>query len=167
VQGESVSGSTTIDTVSGDLYLKNSNFPSLRAKTVSGDLTFETPLGDGPYDFNSVSGDIKIEATRLIGLTVDSSSLSGDLRTTIPLTSSNYSRTHQSVEVMGGGVAVRHKSVSGDFFLDSAGEIEESTALPSLKDDQVEEISRREILTKIEQGELSVDEAVGIIERIN
>ena len=167
VQGEKISAPARIDTVSGNFHLKMSNFPSLQAKTVSGDLTFETQLGKGPYEFNAVSGDIKVEVTRLIGLTVDSSSLSGDLSCPIPQCSSNSSRNHQRVEVLGGGVEIRHKSVSGDFCLDSTGEIEEPVELPSPVSDQVDEVTHSEILASIERGELSVDEALSIIEKAN
>lgn len=165
VQGEQISAPARIDTVSGDLHLKMSNFPSLQAKTVSGDLTFETRLGNGPYDFNAVSGDIELEVTRLIGMTVDSSSLSGDLSCPIPQSSSNSSRNHQRVEVLGGGVEIRHKSVSGDFRLDSSGEIEEPVELPSPVSGHFEKVTHAEILSSIERGELSVDEAVSIIEK--
>jgi DUF4097 and DUF4098 domain-containing protein YvlB len=95
VQGEQISAPARIDTVSGDFHIKMSNFPSLQARTVSGDLTLETRLGDGPYDLNAVSGDIKVKVTRLIGMTIDSSSLSGDLSCPIPQSLSNPSRNHQ------------------------------------------------------------------------
>jgi hypothetical protein len=164
VQADQVSAPTRIETVSGDFRLMQSNFPSLRAKTVSGDLTLETPLGDGPYDFNSVSGDIKVGVTQLTGVTVNSSSLSGDLRISAPLSSSNQSRNHHRAEIMGGGVEIRHKSVSGDFYFASAEAIEDLKELPPPISDQVEILSHAEILESIERGELSVDEAVGILE---
>ena len=165
VQAERISAPARIDTVSGDLHFKMSNIPSLQAKTVSGDLTLETRLGNGPYDFNAVSGDIRVEVSRVMGLTVDSSSLSGELICSIPQCSSNSSRNHQRVEILGGGVEIRHKSVSGDFCLASTGEIDEPVELPSPVSDQVVKVAHSEILASIERGELSVDEALSIIEK--
>jgi len=167
VQGKQVNGATRIDTVSGDLDLKLSNIPSLQAKTVSGDLSLETPLGEGPYDFNAVSGNIRMELSQLTGFAVESSSLSGDLRSQIPFSSSNHTRNHHRIEVLGGGVEMRHKSVSGDFYLDSTDEIELSAELPSPISDEVEDLPPSEVLARIERGELSVDEAVGILEQAN
>ena len=164
VQGENINAPAKIETVSGDFDLKQCNFPSMRVKTVSGDLTLETLLGSGPYEFNSVSGDIKLEATQLTGVTVNSSSLSGDLSIPLALSASNHSRNHHQAEIMGGGVDIRHKSVSGDFYFGSASEGEDLKELPSPISDEIEQVSRAEILDSIGSGELSVDEAVGILE---
>ena len=65
---------------------------------------------------------------------------------------------------MGGGVDIRHKSVSGDFYFDSAGEGEDLKELPSPISDGIEQVSRADILDSIGRGELSVDKAVGILE---
>ena len=164
VQGENINAPAKIESVSGDFHLKECNFPSMRVKTVSGDLSFETLLGSGPYEFNSVSGDIKLEASQLTGVTVNSSSLSGDLRIPLPLSASNHSRNHHKAEIMGGGVYIRHKSVSGDFYFDSAGEGEDLKELPSPISDEIDQVSRADILDSIGRGELSVDKAVGILE---
>lgn len=117
VQGEAISGPTRLSSVSGDISLLKSDFPALRGKTVSGEIVIETPLGAGPYDFNSVSGDIKLDISPVEGMTVSSSSLSGNLRTSLLISSSNYSRNQRTFEIMGGGVELKHSSVSGDMIL--------------------------------------------------
>ncbi len=160
VRGEAISASARLNTVSGDISLKNSDFPALRGVTVSGDLVIETPLGDGPYDFNSVSGDIKLDISVVGGATVSSSSLSGDVRTSAPLSRTNQSRNHRKIEIKGGGVEINHSSVSGDLFLD--GEINDGAAenkseeIPSENRSQ----TRSDILELVDRGEISVEQEI-------
>lgn len=163
--GEQLRGPMRIETVSGDFILKKCDLSALNANSVSGDLILETSLGEGSYEFNAVSGDIKLELIQLIGITVDSTSLSGDLRSSLPLSVSNHSRNHQRIEVKGGGVVIHHKSVSGDFYLSSAEGLEDSSELPSPISGHVENISHTKVLDDIARGDLSVDEAVGILEK--
>jgi DUF4097 and DUF4098 domain-containing protein YvlB len=167
IQGEDIGAAARIETVSGDFHLNRCNFPSLRGKTVSGDLILETALGDGPYSFNAVSGDIKIEINPLSGASIISSSLSGEIRASIPVSWSNRSRNHQKVEVNGGGVEINHKSVSGDLFLTTADESGPSEERPPQETAQIDQLSHTEILDSIERGEMNVDEAVGMIEKVN
>ena len=169
VDGEKIAGQTHIDTVSGDFHLGQSRISKLRFKTVSGDLLLQTSLGEGPYEFNSVSGDIHLEAFQLSGLTIDSSSLGGKLRSPLPQSSTNRSRNHHRVEIMGGGVDIRHKSVTGDFYFDCPQELEVLEELPHPSPDRIEPKSPSEILEGIASGEISVDEAVGMLEpdRVN
>jgi len=167
VQGEDINATARIEAVSGDIHLNKCNFPRLSGKTVSGDLILESPLGEGPYRFNAVSGDIKLEITPLAGASVTCASLSGDIRTSLPATWSNRSRNHQKVEVNGGGVEIHHKSVSGDLFLTTADENGDSGELPPPEAAQANQLSHTEILDSIERGEMSVDQAVGIIEKVN
>jgi hypothetical protein len=160
VQGEALSGSARLNAVSGDINLKNSDFPALRGKTVSGDLVIETPLGDGPYEFNSVSGDIKLDISPVDGATVSSSSISGDVRTSLPLSHTNQSRNHRRFEIKGGGVEINHSSISGDLILDGennngASEIESEEG-PSLDRSP----TRTDILGCVDSGELSVDQMI-------
>ena len=89
-QGELISGSVRLNSVSGDIKLQRSDISKITGKTVSGDLLVETPLGDGPYDFNAVSGDIQLHLSSLRGATVNSSSLSGDIKTSLPKSQSNH-----------------------------------------------------------------------------
>lgn len=163
VQGEALSGSARLNAVSGDISLKNSDFPALRGKTVSGDLVIETPLGDGPYEFNSVSGDIKLDISTVDGATVSSSSLSGDVRTSLPSSHTNQSRNHRRIEIKGGGVEINHSSISGDLILDggnnNGASEDESEEGPS----RDRSPTRTDILERVDRGELSVDQALQMI----
>ncbi len=169
VDGENIADSVHINTVSGDFHLGQSSISRLHFKTVSGDLFLQTSLGEGPYEFNSVSGDIRLEASQLTGVVIDSSSLGGKLRSPLPQSTTNSSRNHHRVEILGGGVDIHHKSVTGDFYFDSQEEIEEIDRLPHPSPDRVESLSHSEILEGISSGEISVDQAVGMLEadRIN
>lgn len=160
VRGEAISAFACLNTVSGDISLKNSDFPALRGVTVSGDLVIETPLGDGPYDFKSVSGDIKLDISAVDGATVSSSSLSGDVRTSLPFSRTNQSRNHRKIEIKGGGVKINHSSVSGDLFLD--GEINNGASENMSEEIPSENRSQTpsDILERVDRGELSVEKAL-------
>ena len=160
VCGESMSGRVQFETVSGDIRLKGCDFPWLKGKTVSGDILIETPLGDGPYNFDAVSGDIKLEIPPSTGVTIHSTSLSGDIRTSSQISTSNHSWNNRKVEVQGGGVEIHHHSVSGDLFLINAKE--NGTSIVPQEDnlDQKSSLTRSEILDRIATGELDTEEAL-------
>jgi hypothetical protein len=154
-----LTGELTLKTVSGDVQGEMLSGP----KTVSGDMLVETPLGNGPYDFNSVSGDIKLYLPSLRGATVTSSSLSGNIWNSIASSQSNYSRNTHKIEIEGGGVEINHGSVSGDLFLDSENINDpsgnESEEIPSENRSQ----TRTDILERVDRGEMSVDQALQMI----
>jgi hypothetical protein len=152
VIGEEVNAATKLETVSGEIQFKKSVLPRLRCKTVSGDLILEAPIGEGPYDFNAVSGDIEWKIEAFSGATITSLSMSGEVQSSLPVTSSNISHNHHIFEIMGGGVEIHHKSVSGDFLLsyaDHKGDLEEMTVLDT---PQGGPFSNQEILDGIERG---------------
>jgi hypothetical protein len=155
--GERISGSLSLDTVSGDVALKESNLSSIKSNTVSGDIRIRTSLTDGPYDFKSVSGDVRLSMPPDTHCTAELHSVSGDLVSAFPVT--GYSRHHgsQTVNVQGGGVEISLHSVSGDLSLECDGEIPPAQEL--LKTVSIEE--RRAVLERVERGEMTVDEALG------
>lgn len=163
VQGELISGPVRLKTVSGDIKLLKSDISKITGKTVSGDMLIETPLGNGPYDFNSVSGDIKFYLPSVRGATVTSSSLSGNIRNSFASSQSNHSRNTHKIEIEGGGVEINHGSVSGDLFLDSENINDpsgnESEEIPSENRSQ----TRTDILERVDRGEISVDQALQMI----
>jgi len=167
VQGEGISAAARLEAVSGDIHLKKSDIPELRGKTDSGDIMLDTPLGEGPYEFNSVSGDIKLEINPLSGASVSSSSISGDIRTSLPVSWTDHSRNHHSMTILNGGVEIHHNSVSGDLFIASAEEIGAAQDLLDEEFSKNTSLSHTEILESIERGEMSVEEAVGMIDGSN
>ena len=162
-QGELISGPVRLNTVSGDIKLKKSDIPKLTGKTVSGDVIVESPMGDGPYDFNAVSGDIKLHFPILRGATVTSSSISGDIRTSLPTSQSSQARNHNQIEIEGGGVDINHSSVSGDIFLVIESKNGGSPAEEELLPDEEPVQSRAYILEQVDRGELSVDQAIKML----
>jgi DUF4097 and DUF4098 domain-containing protein YvlB len=163
VRGEAISGSGQLNSVSGDINLKNSDFSALRGKTVSADLVIETPLENGPYDFNSVSGDIKLDVSPMQGAIISSSSLSGDIRTSLPYAHANKSGKNRRIKINGGGVEINHSSVSGDLFVDSRNNNgTKENKLAEIPDGD-RSLKHNNILERVESGELSVDQALQMI----
>jgi len=160
VSGKMISGPGRLTTVSGNVQLKNSDFPALKAKTVSGDMLIETPLGEGPYDFNAVSGDFKLTIPPSLGVTVLSSSLSGEVRTSSQVSSEKHSRNPKRFEISGGGVEIHHHSVLGDLFLVSKKDNGDSGGVHRDSESDKHRLTRSEALDRIASGELSVDEAI-------
>ena len=111
-KGKRVSGSIQMDSVSGKVELGDSRLDSVQATTISGEIQLETPLGKGPYNFKSVSGEIKLSVPAETHCSVEFHSISGNFSTELPSSASRHNGT-QNVEVQGGGVKVYLNSVSG------------------------------------------------------
>lgn len=156
-EGDHVAGSLDLDTVSGDVALKESALSSIQANTVSGDMRIHTSLTKGPYDFKSVSGDVRMSVPPDTHCTGEIHSVSGDLVSAFPVTGTSSHHGSQTVNVQGGGVKITLHSVSGDLSLDCDGEI--PPASEPLKTVSSEE--RRAVLERVERGEMTVDEALG------
>ena len=169
LEGEALSGSLKIDTVSGDVRVLTSSFNKANGSTVSGNIHLESLLGEGPYRFNSVSGDVQYLLPEVAGCNVDMKTISGKLLTQFPLTSSQRSGNHLRATVADGGPTVTLSSVSGNLALATPGEILPETE-PPIGDPQENPdpkpetsqpaISRQEILDKIAKGEMTVEEAL-------
>jgi DUF4097 and DUF4098 domain-containing protein YvlB len=113
--GERLDGPTDFESVSGKVHLIESNLPIATGSSVSGDLLLQTPLGEGPYGFKTVSGDVKLLLPPETGCTIGFSSMSGRLKTSLPTTRSQRWNHKRYAELQGGGPPVRFRSVSGDF----------------------------------------------------
>ena len=111
------SGPASLHTVSGDVCLKESSLPSINADSVSGDIELETPLGEGPYRFHSVSGEVHFKVPEGTQCTAELSSVSGHISTNLPQSTVSSRPGKQLVKVQGGGVEVFLKSVSGELTL--------------------------------------------------
>ena len=116
-KGQHVAGTVHVDTVSGDIELKGSNVPSAEVTTVSGKVEIETPLGAGPYRFNSVSGEVTLKVPEASKCSLEMHSVSGGLQVALPVTAQTKSGGLRTAEVQGGGVKVYLSSVSGDLSL--------------------------------------------------
>jgi len=119
VRGQKASGSIHLDTVSGDVRLRESTLPAVEAESVSGDLELQTPLGEGPYRFHSVSGEVRLTVPAETRCSAELHSISGRISTSLPQSSSSRHHGTELVEVQGGGVKVSLNSVSGELSLAS------------------------------------------------
>jgi hypothetical protein len=159
--GERISGSLDLDTVSGDLAMKDSNLSSIKANTVSGTLQIHTLLTEGPYNFKSISGNVDLKIPPETRFTAELHSISGDLISAFPIT--DHSRKHgtQTINIQGGGVNVSLKSVSGNLTLESDGQIPPAPAAEGT----VSAADRRDVLERIERGEITVEEGLDKLKR--
>jgi hypothetical protein len=175
VVGEGLSGDLKLSTVSGGVHLRASDLPSVKISTVSGLVELDTPLGRGPYRFNSVSGDIHLVSPPETHCAVHLSAVSGRLHTGLPLTSSQHHGGAQQAEIQGGGVDVHLSSVSGGLWVGPAGaaEVVGTREAPQIPQPPVPTappapppqaaLSQSEILQQIERGEITVEEAVQLL----
>ena len=119
VSGNRIRGAVQLNTVSGRISLEESSLPSVDATTVSGGMVYQTAFSEGPYRFNSVSGDVELLVPPETHCSAELHAISGKLFTKLPATSISRKNGNQTVEVQGGGVRVYLNSVSGDLSLAS------------------------------------------------
>jgi len=160
VLAEKLSGPLDGDSVSGKIRVMDSQLTEAVVKTVSGKMVLETDLQGGPYMFKSVSGNAVLVVPEDTSCLAHHKSVSGRLKTSLPVTKDQRYGPRGLAEIQGGGTEVTHKSVSGSLriVVEENGKITEQTtatqeSTPKPKD-------QLEILQKIENGEISVDDAL-------
>ncbi len=187
VSGEQVAGTLKLKAVSGRVELRQSNLPSVSASTVSGNVHLETPLGEGPYRFDSVSGGVHLHLPAEARCSAHLNTVSGRLHSALPITASHRSRGNQKMDVQGGGAEISLHSVSGNLWLEtpggiaSASEAAESFVPPIPPMPPIppippmppmppmppipspEGLTRSQVLEQVSRGEMSVDEAVRLL----
>jgi hypothetical protein len=186
ITGARLSGVLDLDTVSGRVRLTDSSFPSADASTVSGDMLLQTAIAEGPYVFSSVSGSVKMIVPPDTRCNVELNSVSGSIRSSLPATAARMGHGLKVTQIQGGGTSIRLKSVSGGVSIESEGV--PATLVPSTQpageftippsppipptppayeqaapEAPSEQLSTSEILQRIEQGELTVDEAIKLM----
>jgi DUF4097 and DUF4098 domain-containing protein YvlB len=117
ISGKSLAGGLHLDTISGRVSFQESSLPSAEATTVSGDMALQTDLGNGPYRFNSVSGNVELKVPPESRCDAELHAISGSLSTKLPATSTVRQNGKQTIEVQGGGVKLYLNSVSGNLSL--------------------------------------------------
>jgi DUF4097 and DUF4098 domain-containing protein YvlB len=172
ISGNIFKGSLEFDTVSGKIYLNDSHVSRIDGETVSGAISIETPLLEGPYHFKSVSGNVEMLLPSDTACTVRTKSISGRIKT--PLTTSmrhSHGGNHH-FEMNGGGIEVRLYSVSGNLVITPSEDInnilEKKIEHPSDQDQIPNTESSNPptnedtmaILEQIANGDISVEEAL-------
>jgi hypothetical protein len=178
ITGSHLAGSLDLNTVSGRVSLTDSTFPSADVSTVSGGLILQTPVSDGPYQFNSVSGSVRMLVPADTHCNVELHSVSGNIRSSLPATATKSGHGLKETQIQGGGTLLRLKSVSGGVSIEAEGmpatsvrAAEPAAAEPVPPVPPVESVhpgsdaspSTSEILQRIERGELTVEEALKLM----
>jgi len=177
ITGSHLAGVLEMGTVSGSVHITASNFPSAEASTVSGDLNLQTPIAEGPYQFGSVSGSVRLLVPKDTHCKVELNSVSGKLRSSLPVTSLALGPGTKVTQVGSGGTAVRLKSVSGGLTIETEGvpatnatdtSASTSTYVPPTPPatpttPPPAPLSTAEILQRIESGDMTVDDAIKLM----
>lgn len=156
IRGTNLSGEAKISVVSGKLDLRGCDFPSLRAKVVSGKAVIETVIGDGPYRLETVSGKLVLVVPEGTGCTVDAKAVSGSFKTDLSVSQSTISRRSWHVQIGDGSTPVQMKAVSGSMRLLSSFDAVGSTP----GNVNISRKQREQILTRLSDGEIDVEQAV-------
>jgi hypothetical protein len=177
ITGSHLAGVLELGTVSGRVHLTGSNFPTADASTVSGDLILQSPIAQGPYQFSSVSGSVRLLVPRDTHCKVELNTVSGKVRSSLPVTSLAMGHGVKVTQVGSGGTAIRLKSVSGGLSIETEGvpatnvaDTPESASTFTPPTPPVPPappapapLSTEEILQRIERGEMTVDEAIKLM----
>ena len=115
-----LAGTLSFTTVSGDLTVVNGASETVKAETVSGDLTLDLDLRPGGrIDCSSVSGDVTLRMPDSVGLRVEAKTMSGSLDSAF--TGVSTDRKPGSSKMLGqvgsGDGRLTARTVSGDVTL--------------------------------------------------
>lgn len=158
VRAKNLTGSAQLNSVNGTIKILESNIPSIQSKSVNGKVILQSPLGEGPYDINSVSGTVKLVVPDDTNCTIEAKSVSGGLKTDLP--TSRYAKNSGRIfaELGSGGTQINMKSVSGGLYIVTDLESKGSSLSEKFKVNSKEE--RLDILTKLEKGESTIEETL-------
>lgn len=171
MEGVHLAGPLTLESVSGKVVLTESDLPSLQANTVSGNLSLETPLGEGPYRVDSVSGKLTLIVPENANCTATINSVSGNIRTNLPNAevwkNGAPGARHHRVQVGQGGPEIKLNSVSGALHILTPEAFAANTDTPAAPITspaspvpQTSAPSQMEILERIARGEISVEDGL-------
>lgn len=165
---QEVSGKLGVRTVDGRIVVRQSRLDSFFGKTVSGDMALETPLlNQATYGARSVSGSWHLFLPPDARATVELVSTSGLLHCELPCQIAQVRHGHWQGTINGGdGAKVLFRSVSGNLTVSHAGPWEPPAAwVPAEKPLQPAESADMSILQAVAKGEISLEEALGRLEK--
>jgi DUF4097 and DUF4098 domain-containing protein YvlB len=146
---KNLAGKLDLTTVSGDVNVRESKLTEIQAGTTNGGLDLQTALFDGPYRFNSVSGDVTLRFPPETRCSARLNSVSGKIVTSLPVSTRSFGRGEQVIDLQVGGVQVAARSVSGNLYLSADGNAQPAPA-----------VDLHAILEKLERGEINPNEAL-------
>lgn len=160
ITAEGLAGALSLDTVSGQAHFSRSNLPAIDVSSISGDVWAHTPLGDGPYRFKSVSGNVELRVPGDTRCTLEAHRISGRLATDLPGTGRSAAPGQETLDVQGGGQRVQLNTIAGDLRLLLAEGERAPQPAPSPGAS-----GSRAVLERIERGELTVEEGLAELRR--
>lgn len=124
-----VRGDIEVSNTSGDITLRSVTAKLVRAKTTSGDVTFDGIVdASGRYEFTSHSGDVRLHVPRDASAQLTVSTWSGEIESDFPITlkpgdhSIGRSTSKQFTFAIGSGAArISAETFSGDVTVSSNG----------------------------------------------
>jgi hypothetical protein len=159
-----LAGGLELSTVSGDVRMQNCQVEHIKAKTVSGNLTFDSPLKGGPFHFNSVSGDIHLIVPADTSCEITMNTLSGDAYVGLSATYHHYSRKTRRITVQDGGAEVYIHTLSGDLNIVTTEQMKHPAPDQPPQPAGKPGPDPMEVLDRIGRGEISVEEGINIIQ---
>jgi hypothetical protein len=169
-------GSLTVTGVSSDVSIRAEEPISLRASTVSGDLSAIAPRFDdahvttvsgdselegdlaarAAHRFETVSGDLSLGVVG--GVTLEVRGLSSDVDVSVAHRSEG-SRDRRRYVVGDGAASVQFSSMSGDVSVHSARKVGTPPPTPAAAETTMSSDDQLAVLRALERGEIDVDEA--------
>ena len=159
IKASGLAGELDANTVSGSIRVTESKIPEALLKTVSGSMVLVTSLADGPYTFKSVSGGATLVVPEDTAFTARFKSVSGRMRTSLPVSKDDRHGSRGSMEILGGGTEVSHNCVSGSLRI-VTNENEKIVEKKVASEPRPEPKNQMEILQKIQAGDISVEDAL-------
>lgn len=161
ITAESSQGPLDLETVSGNAVLKGGAFDSIHGKTVSGDMDGKFQPGAGPFEFRTVSGSVNLNLPPC-GISASLKTQSGSLKSNGTGTTKEWRRGSYQSDYFGGGRRLSMNSVSGGLDLQFTAESGDPVQVEV--PEQAPNFNVTEILNKIDSGEMSVDDALKLLE---
>lgn len=156
IKGKGLKGKADLSVVSGRIEMRECDFPSLKATTVSGKAQVQTKISQGPYTLSAVSGSLLLVAPEDTNCTVKASAVSGRFYTDLKVSQSQVSRRKWDVRIGEGGPEVKMKAVSGKMRLLSSFDAQGS--VPG--EVHMSHSQRKDVLNRLREGEITVEDAL-------
>jgi DUF4097 and DUF4098 domain-containing protein YvlB len=129
IRAEEIRGTIDASTVSGDIDLLGVTSKSVRAKTTSGEVTFDGLVDpNGRYDLSSHSGDIRLRVQRDASAQLSVSTWSGGVDSQFPITLKpgqqrigTLNAKRFTFEIGNGAARITAETFSGDITISSNG----------------------------------------------
>jgi hypothetical protein len=165
--GQELSGNLGARTVDGAISVRGSRLASLSGKTVSGDISLESPLDPrGLYEAKTISGNLHLFLPTDTRATIQLASTSGKAQCDLPCTVSEARRGVWRGVLNGGGATVDFHTVSGNLQVGMAGPEAPPAAgqAEPARPQAAAEAPEMAVLRAVERGELTVEEALKQLE---